>query len=948
MRHSKSNMKKVILSFCLFFLFAAINISRGQQIILDPQVRTGKLPNGQTYYIRNNRIPKERADFYLVQKVGSVLEDENQRGLAHFLEHMAFNGSKHFPGNSLITELEKKGIRFGSNINASTSYDETIYKLINIPLNREGIIDTSLLVLHDWAGFLTLNDKDIDDERGVVREEWRLSSGGDLRVLQNEIFPVIYAGTPYANRIPIGSIDVVNNFKYQELRDYYKKWYRPDLQGIIVVGDIDVDKIEKKIKRLFADIPVPIKPAERVYSLIPDNAKPIIAYGIDKEITATTLAAYWKMEEWPMAQKSALAWYKMNLINQTIASLLINRFNEVREKTNAPFSSASIYSSTFVFASLKPAWNLTVYPKEKNEVLKAFNGAFTEIERMHQFGFTAAELEDFKKGTLTGLEKQYTDRANKITSIYINEYTKHFLTNEPAPGAEWEYNMGKKLLSELTIDTINYYAKKSMGDSNLVIYAMTPKDDNHLPAKEDIIRIWNESKNVKLEPYVYETASTQLLEKKPIPGKIVKTESKPFGFTCWTLSNGAKVWFKKIDYKEDKLNISAYSPGGYSQASDQNLPSAKLTGMSFYGGFGNLSMSELNKVLIGKDAWILPSVTEFSESLEGEGSIKDKETLFQLTYLRMAIPPRKDQQYFDTWKKSSLEAFNNRYAEPSFVFRDTVAGIMSNHHPRAISAERDSSIINKVDYDKVLRMYQERFANARDFTFIITGNLPVDSIRPLVETYLGGLPSVNSYEKVKDYGIYPPKGMIRKQFTHSMVTPKSSVHVAYTGDNIPYTLENEVMMSFVGRILTINYTENLREKEGGVYYVGAAGSISKFPKDNFNFSIWFATDPDPIKKAKLMKIMYAEIDKLIEQGPAPENVDKAKGNLLKSVREWAAEKNANYWNYTASQYVIYGIDRHNNYEKFVSSVTPEMIRDFAKKIFTQGNLIDIEMDPEKK
>lgn len=919
-----------------------------QQIPIDPSVRTGKLPNGQTYYIRHNEMPKGRADFYLVQKVGSVLEEESQRGLAHFLEHMAFNGSKNFPGNSIITELEKKGIRFGSNINASTSYDETIYKLTDIPLNREGIIDTALLVLHDWAGFLTLNDKDIDEERGVIREEWRLSAGGTLRVLQNDIFPVIYAGTPYANRIPIGSIDVVNNFKYQELRDYYKKWYRPDLQGIIVVGDVDVDKVEAKIKKLFADIPAPLNPAPRVYFTIPENTEPIIVYGLDKEITGAQLNVSWSMESISDEAKSTVAGYTKSQVNQVIAGLLNARFWDIRERAGAPFSTASASVSGAMVSSKVPVWYFTIGQKNKNEILRAFDGLFTEIQRMRRFGFTKAEVDNLKKGVYASAEKQYTDRDHRTNRDFVSEYTKHFLTGEPAPGIEWEYENIKKIVSQLSIDTLNHYAKKVMGDKNLVIYALATEKDHQLPAKEDLRRTWEEAKIKQLQPYVYKEISDQLLERKPIKGKITKTEIKAFGFTKWNLSNGAKVYFKRTDYKEDKVMLTAYSIGGVTQVNNKDLPSGKLAGMANWGGFGKLSLHDLEKALTGKDALLQGSIGEFTENIEGGSSIKDIETLFQLAFLKMTVPPLKDQQYYDTWIKGAKDGLKDRYKEPNVVFNDSVVDIMSNNHPRAIRYDRDSNRINTVNYDKVLQIYRERFADASDFTFFITGNVSADSIKPLVETYIGGLPALNKPEKVKDHGIKPPKGIVRKHFTQAMVTPKSSIYVAYTGEGIPYTLQNELLMSYVGRILTFNYNENMREKEGGVYYVNPGGWIERFPKEHFTFKIQFATDPDSIKKAKLMKIMYAEIDKLVTDGPTSENVNKAKANMVKIIRENGAEKNANYWNSIGSHFFTYGIDRYNNYEKIAQAVTPDMVRAFAKKIFKQGNLVEIVMDPEKK
>lgn len=939
-------MKKNKLFLSLLLPLCAVTaVTFAQEIPKDPEVRVGKLSNGLTYYIRHNELPKGRADFYLAQKVGSVLEQENQRGLAHFLEHMAFSGSEHFPGNSMVTELEKKGIRFGANLNASTSFDETVYKLMDIPLTRPGITDTALLVLHDWSGFLTLDDAGIKEQRGIVQEEWRLSAGGGLRILQNDIFPVIYAGTPYANRLPIGLMDVVQNFKRQELVDYYKKWYRPDLQGVIIVGDIDVNEIEAKIKKLFGDIPAPVNPAPRLYAKIPDNKEPIVAYGIDKEYPGITYNGFWKMAPVPLAEKSKLSWYKKDQINQVISSLLMSRFGEITQQADAPFTSAAIYSDHFFIANLQPAWSLSLQPIQKNMAFEAFKRVFMEIERMHRYGFTQSELDEQRTGTLTALEKDYTDRANTDDRALVQEYVNNFLSNDPAPGAEWEYQNGKKFINELSLDTLNYYAKTAMGDENRVIYAMAPSLEN-LPTKQDLARAWDEAKAAPLQPYKYKTVSTQLLEKPPVPGKIIKTEKGPYGIIEWTLSNGAKVCFKQTSYKEDKLLMSAFSLGGYSQVNDHDILSGQQTALARMGGSGRFNRTDLAKVLTGKDVVFLADVNEFYETISSASSLKDRESLFQLAYLTMT-DPRKDQEQFDAYKKTNKEAIKDNYNSPNWVFADSVQFIMNNHHPRVFDWNRDTSLFNKLDYDKILQVYKERFGNAGDFTFFITGNIAADSVKNLVENYLGALPTTGIKEQPKDYGIYPPKGLVKRHFTHAMATPSSSVNVSYTGFDMPYSLENTTLMSYLGRILTIDLTETMRQEQNGVYYVSASGWIDKYPKPHFTFTVAYGTDPDPVKRAALMKTMYNGIAELVKNGPTQETLNKAKSNELKQLREWSDKKDARYWDFTVSHLFITGID-DLQHEKFASSVTPEMIRAFAKRVFSTGNRIEIEMDPEKK
>lgn len=928
-------MKKTTSVISAFLFFTGTCLAQAIPTPVDPQLKVGKLSNGLTYYIRNNNKPKGRADFYLVQKVGSVLEEENQRGLAHFLEHMAFNGTKNFPGNTLISELEKKGIKFGTNINASTSYDQTIYKLINIPL-REGIVDTALLVLHDWSGFITNNEQDIEEERGVIREEWRTRSTGNLRVLEKEVFPVIYAGTPYANRIPIGSIDVINHFKPHELRDYYKKWYRPDLQGIIVVGDINVSQIEVKIKQLFSGIPAPVNLADRNYSQIPDNPSPIVVVASDPELSNTSIKVHWKLNDYPSEQVAGASYYKykMSMINRMIGSMFMSRFAELRQKADQPFRNLSAGIDDFEITPIKKALTLQVEPMNDGGLIKSLELALLESERLRRFGFTASELETYIKSGLRLMEREYIDRNNKENFEYVKEYMQHFLQNEPAPGIEWKYNTAKKILSELSLDTLNYWAKQYVKNDNMVIIITHPqKQDAVPPAKQEILAIWENVQKTKLEPYVPPVKINELSTIKPVPGKVVKTEQKPFGYTQWTLSNGAKVRFKNTGYEEDKLYIYGYSPGGHSQVEMEELPSALAINEMVSRGSGTGGVD-------GR-ASVTTSVQNYYEYITGVGSVKDIAILLQLTYLKMTSL-KKEQAVFDSYISSNKEQIRDRTPEPKIVFRDTLTSIMSNRHPRAISLN-DSTVLDQVSYDKIIRLYKESFADASDFTFFITGNIDADSVRLLVEKYLGGLPTLHSKERMKDHGMHPPKGMVKNHFTQKMKTPQSTVTIGYTGE-LALTIKNQVLMACLSNILRTVYLQSMREKEGGTYGADVSGGINKFPQESFLFQINF--DTDPLKKEKLINITYEEIRKIIAKVPPRESLEKVKANLLKNHREQSGEKNAEYWARTATTKFVYGIDGRN-FEKVVSSITPEMVRQFAKKLFSHGNIIEVVMNPEK-
>lgn len=933
--------KQFYLSFLILVFAAFCSFGQtGQLIPLDPAVRSGKLNNGLTYFIRHNELPKQRAEFYIAQKVGSILEEENQRGLAHFLEHMCFNGTKNFPGNTLIQELEKKGIKFGQNVNAATGLDQTVYNLSNIPVNREGVIDTALLVLHDWSGFVSLTDKDIDDERGVIREEWRTTNTGDRRV-QAQFIKEIFTGTQYAERLPIGSIDVINTFPYQALRDYYKKWYRPDLQAIIVVGDIDVDKIETKIKQLFADIPAPVNAAPRPQFQVPDNTDPIVSVVSDPEVGRTSVMVFCKHDATPFALKSKPEFLANQLNYTLVASMLNQRLSELAQKPDPPFSGAYARMGDFILAPTKSAWSVSAGPRSNNDAEIALRALLTENERMRRYGFLASEFERAKINLLRGYETAFNEREKQNNGAYVQEYVNFFLNNDPSPGIVWEFNFVKNQLARLSVEEANQLAKTLVTETNMVFVITGPKKtDITLPDREMIIADWKEVKNEKIEPYVDELSNKPLLEQKPIAGKITKTELKPFGYTQWTLSNGVKVMIKKTDFKKDEVIMSSYCPGGTSVFGDEDMPSAMaINSLIPLGGVGKLSSIELEKLLTGKIVNIYPTVNNLDEKIEGMASPKDFETMMQLTYLYFT-QPRMDQDAFNTWKSNMKTRLENASLNPANSLGDTINKIMTNNNPRG--RKMNLEMLSKVDYGKVMDLYKNRFANAGDFTFILTGNVEADSIESLVETYLGGLPSFKRNENFKDPGIYPQKGLVKNHFDKKLQTPKSTVAVIYTG-KIPYTLKNSILMNYIESLLNIIYTENIREKEGGTYGVSVRGNIAKFPKERFSFQVRF--DTDPVKAEKLMGIVYDEINKLKAQSPGKEYVSKVKEFTLKDHQEQLLSNE--YWDSVISDRLVNGTDSYTDYDKIVASVTPEMIRDFAKKIFSQGNIAEIVMSPEK-
>ncbi|MGN6177903.1 MAG: insulinase family protein, partial [Mucilaginibacter sp.] len=751
---------------------AGSKMSFGQQIPVDTALYTGKLKNGLTYFIRHNDIPKGTADFYIVQKVGSILELDNQRGLAHFLEHEAFNGTIHFPGTSLIDEMEKKGIVFGTNINAYTSFDQTVYNLTHVPTNREGIVDTTLLILHDWSGGITNYDKDIDEERKIIHEEWRTRSSAGLRMMEKDFLPTLLAGTPYAHRLPIGSMDVVDNFKPQELKDYYKKWYRPDLQAIVVVGDIDPKLVLAKLTKLFEDIPAPVNPAKREYVSVPDNTEPIVAISSDAELTSPGATIYWKQPEVPVEEKASREYFKRAIISDIVSNMMSERLSVLHNKKGSPIKDAMSSMGTYS-ESLRPSWNIAISSTDTG-MMSALRAVLTEVERMRRFGFNKDEYEPvIKNFNISNNESEYANRNSRYTFMFTKEYIDQFLQNKPAPTPEWRYNTTKEILENLTIDTLNFYAQRYITNKNMAFeIAMPIKPGVKIPTVKEVSAIWDEVRKTKLKPYVKEAKPNDLVKlKAPKPGRVTKVEkdTSPFGFTKWTLSNGVRVWFKKSNYDEANLMINGYKSGGYSLVSQADLPTAvaynDLSQLYPFEGFDGRAGGNF---ILRRDA----------ENINATAIVTDEELLFKYIYLQMTAFKSKPEA-FDNWKKGKLASLKGRYLNPRNVLRDTIASILCNNNPWSVSLT-DSATIEKVDYNTVKRLHSERFGNASGFTFVITGKANEDSIKRLSEIWLGGLPSTGTDEHIIDHNIYLPGGSIKRHLVEKMSTPRSTVVIAYS------------------------------------------------------------------------------------------------------------------------------------------------------------------------
>lgn len=936
-------MRHLRTAFLLIMFVTATVLSAQQNppVPIDPKVRYGKLDNGLTYYIRHNQQPKERAEFYIAQNVGAILENDDQNGLAHFLEHMCFNGTKNFPGKGIINYFESIGVKFGSNINAYTSLDETVYNLSDVPTIREGIIDSALLVLHDWSGFVLLEEDEIDSERGVIFEEWRTGAGADRRMWK-ESNKLKYPGSQYAKRDVIGDTAVINNFSYQTLRDYYRKWYRPDQQAILVVGDVDVDAIEGKIKTMFADIKAKENAGERPVYPIENNVEPIIAVVKDPEARMTRIELEYKHDVLPMEVKLSMAGYMKGVIDNLISTMMGYRIDEITQQADAPFVGGYVYYGQLVKS--KDAFQFLTVPKEGNE-LTGLKAMLLESEKMKRFGFTNSELERAKTDLLKRIENAYNDRDNQKNRNLVREYYRHFLDGEPIPGIEWEFETLKQILPMLSVDMLNQVAKSYVTDENLIVSFMAPeKSSVNIPSNDQILAAIDEAKKAELTAKAEEDMNKPLIEKAPKAGKVKKvTENSSFGTTEWKLKNGVTVVFKPTDFKNDEILLSAYSYGGLSKVKNvDDLPSAAVApNVVSSNGLGEYNQIELNKLLTGKIASVSPYISQYSEGFSGNSSVADFETMLQLIYLNFTAP-RKDDNAFGALMNMLRTSLANRSSDPRYAFSDSVSLTMTGRNPRTVIL--DLKTAEKIDQDKALAIFKQRFASPADFTFVFTGNIDKDNpeTKKAILTYLGGIKAKKIIEKYDDDMVRKPQGKVNNYFKQEMKINKSSNFILYNA-KIPYDIQSRVTMNAIGSILNIRYLESIREKEGGSYGVGVRGGINNTPIDEATIMMQFDTDPE--KQQKLMGIIHSEVNEIVVNGPREDDLQKVKENLLKKLEEDLRENS--WWQSAVVLYYQDKINLVNDYKNAVEALTPSLIQSTLKSVTDQGNVIEVVMKPKE-
>lgn len=932
----KNFLKQLLVAVCVC-MPALAGAQQPLPETLDPAIRMGKLDNGLTYYICHNELPADRVEFYIAQRVGSILEEDHQRGLAHFLEHMAFNGTKNFPGKNLINYLEKNGVKFGANLNAYTSIDETVYNISDVPA-REGLIDSCLLILHDWASAIALEETEIDAERKVIHEEWRTRNSASQRMTE-KILPILYPnGNRYGHRMPIGTMEVVDNFPYQAIRDYYHKWYRPDLQGIIVVGDVDVDRVEAKIKELWQDVPAPVNAAVREYIQIPDNDEPVVAIVSDKESQTNMLRIMYKLPVKPDGYKMTFEAEYIDMMRVLISVMINTRYTELLQVENPPFLSASVGKGDYMYSPTREAFVLATAYKTGawNEALDAL---VKVAKQAYMYGFTQGEMNRAVAEITSLVEKSYNERGTQKNEAFVNKALDHFLHKTPQMSEETAYALYTNLLSAITLDAVNAQFRTYFPQDgrNTTLLMMGEENENStVPTEEQLLAAYNDAWRVEVEAYTDDVEQRPLIAELPAKGSIVKEkENKVLGATEYYLSNGAKVIIKSTDFKADEISMQALSDGGTSLFDVAERPTyTSINSLVSMGGMGDFSAMELGKQLSGVQANISAKVSTYGETISGNCSVKDFETFLQLVYLRFTTT-RVDSARFLAWKGQMSNGLKLAEADPQRPLADTVSYLSYGNHERVKRFSLDD--LDKVDYVRALEMFTERVNNAADFTFIFVGNIDKEVAKPLIEQYIASLPSTGKHEK-PDYKVMPKKrtGYREAIFDQTMESPQTSVIISYDG-KVKDNLRNRITMSILSQVMRVVYTETIREQEGGTYGVSTSGSVYSTPRNSWSYDIMFNTNTEMSERLATRTI--EELQRVATEGPSVETFDKVKAYMEKSYQSRIKENG--YWMSTLSSYYTTGRETFSTYLETLDKVTPDDVRKMAERVVKSKDMMKV-------
>ena len=935
-------MRRISL-FIIFLLLIGPIVAQESKVALDtkipvdPNVRIGRLDNGLTYYIRQNNKPEDKVELRLVVNAGSVLEEDDQLGLAHFLEHMAFNGTKNFEKNELVSYLQSVGVKFGMHLNAYTSFDETVY-MLPIPSDSNEILDQGLQILEDWAHNITLAETDIDEERGVVLEEWRMRRGAQQR-MRDEYLPVMLQGSRYAQRLPIGTRQVIEGFEYESLQRFYEDWYRPDLMAVIAVGDIDPDNMEERIRKQFSKIPKPEQPKERPVYNVPAHKETLVSIVTDEEAPYSQVQIYYKKDK--VDTTNTVAEYRSSLMQQLYSIMINQRLRELQQQAEPPFLFAATYYGGMTSRTKDAYQSLAVV--SETGALTGLKTLIRENERVRRFGFLPSELERAKKDLLTSFEKAYNERNKTESRMYANEYVRNFLEKEPIPGITQEYEYAKIFVPAIDLEEVNHLAKKWITNDNRVVVITAPeKESVELPETEEVKAMFGMVEGMTLESYQEELSATALMENIPEPAAI-QSEKKmeALGVTEITLANGLKVVMKPTEFKNDEIIMRAFSPGGTSIYPDDDYLdadyAANIVGQS---GVKDFSVTDLRKLLSGKNASASPYISSTREGFRGSSTPKDLETMLQLVHLYFT-QPRKDQESFLNFINKNKALYQNLMSNPNYYYSDKVSRILSQDHPRG-GGFPSAEDWDKIKMDRAYEIYQERFNDASDFTFFLVGNFEIEEIKPLLATYLGTLPDTDREENWKDLGIRPPEGMVHEKVIKG-AEPQSRVTMYFhkKGD---YSTENAYLMNSLSDVLNIKLTEVLREDKGGVYSAGGRGSASKYPYEHYTFSIGFPCAPENVEDLSSTALQL--LKDIQENGPAAEDVQKVK-ETQRRIRLENLEKNS-FWANALEQYYYYNIDLDKilEYEKRVEDLTARAIQEVAQKYINTDDFIKVVLYPE--
>lgn len=933
------------LAFVAIAGFACLPVAvRAQQmppVPVDKEVRIGKLDNGLTYYIRHNEYPKNQVDFYIAQKVGSILEEDDQRGLAHFLEHMCFNGTKNFPGNSMVKWLESVGVKFGYNLNAYTSIDETVYRISSVPTERIGVQDSCLMILSDWADGLLLEGKEIDEERSVIHEEWRSQLPPNMRIME-KLLPEIYPDSRYGHRLPIGTMEVVDNFPHQALRDYYETWYRPDLQGIVVVGDIDVDRIEGKIKEMFSKIEKPVNPAERVYFPVADNEKPIVAFGSDKEQDKYVAQIMFKYDALPDSLKGTMADVTTAYLLDMAQMMLQVRLNEQGQKADAPFAAASAFYGEFIMAKTKQAFQFAMLPKG-NSFDEGLKAVYREALRAKRGGFTTTEYARCRTEYLSQLEKAYNNRNQQENKTLAESYVRNFIDKKPIPGIETEYQMMSMIVNQIPVEAVNQVFSQIVSDKNLVVLGMMPAREGEVcPKDEDILALLSQVEAENIAPYVDNVKDEPLVSELPAAGKVVKENVlSDFGAKEWILSNGAKVILKKTDFKADEINMMAVAKGGTSvYGNDKAADLMFMPAVLEQHGLGSFTNSELTKLMAGKQVSLKVSLDDYVRRLSGNTTPKDLKTYMEMIYMTftgLTVTPDE----FTAMQNLYKGLIQNQAQNPNFVFQKKVQEYLYSSPNKQVFGVSD---IEKANREDILSIIHEQLANAAEFTFVFSGNFDEAELKALVEQYIATLPSVKGKKQELKHSpaVEIKSGNEEKEFSLKMEVPQGSAAVIISG-KMPYSFKNRLMASMSAQIISARLLSEVREKEGAVYSIYTQGSQDRLSEVSVVYQTIFQVKPE--KKDRALEIIRSEFENLAKETPV-EELDKVKEFMVKQIT--GDEQTNSYWCSMMAGNELLPSEVCVKAEQVIQSITPKEISGYVNEVMKQNNYRVLVMMPESK